>query len=352
MDVFTGMYFSNSYIQDKNKLANYLLYYDELHFGMPGAFHVDNWISNENLNKPFSIQVIGKNSKGDEKEDIFNKENLANLIYFVKGNHVLLNKCIFFHKEVLGRVADEFSNRLLNGGIETEKFFSILNGEDYEIKTYIDYAKTYSSEYATIANIKATALIEAEKNNYNLIFEEQNEINKFWGKNSLAKDLSNIMAYNALNLVVPSIKIDSPDEILELREKMKDQLIPFRMSMRKLSRELKSSCKDAKDMGELYKEAKFIVETQVEPALEELKRRIRNDDNRFITKLFGKAINWIPFLANIYLVPTPEKFFDLVKKVGNDTGELFNEINNDPLVSEPGIGFLLGLKEFGKSKCC
>lgn len=348
MDKFIGMYFSNSYISDKNKLANYLLYYDELHFGMPGAFDVDNWISKENINKSFSIGIIGKNPKGDEQEDLINVKNLKNLVLFVKNNHNLINNCLFFHKEVVGKYADDMAHKLLNGGLELNKLISILTREeDDDIDTFFKYVKTYSSDPPAIAHTKATALLEAEKNNYNLIFEKKNEINKFWGRVSLANDLSSILAFNALNLVVPLIKINSPEDIVEIREKLKEQLIPFRMSMRKLSKELKAVSKDCHDAKILHEEAKFIIETQVEPAMEELKRRIKMEDNKFFTRLFGKVISWVPFIANIYLTPTPEKFFNLIKKVGSDTGDLFNEINNDPLILEPGIGYLLGVEKFG-----
>jgi hypothetical protein len=213
--------------------------------------------------------------------------------------------------------------------------------------TVINYIKDFDEESEMLSNSKATALLNAEKLGYNLILEHDDDLNKYWNKVSLAKNLSTVLAYECINIVVPSIKSSEPEDILELREKLKEQIIPFRMLMRKLSIDLRTMLGEDISIEKLKKESLFIIETKVQPALEELKRRIQLENNNFFNKLFGKVISWTPLLAQFYIAPSPERFFKIVGRVGSDSSDLINEINNDPFLKEPGLGFLLGVEKFG-----
>ena len=97
LNKFIGIYYPAFYIKDINRLANYLLYYDEIHFALPGPFNVKSWISPENIYKNTTILHYGKNDQKTLKDQY----HLESLVSFVKHNYVLIDKLIFFKKRYL-----------------------------------------------------------------------------------------------------------------------------------------------------------------------------------------------------------------------------------------------------------
>lgn len=130
MDKFNGMYFSSCFISDKARLANYLLYYDEVHFGLPGKIDINNWISEENLNKGAQISIIGKANEKSRSEMTI----IAELIKFVKDNHLLLNNnCIVYHNEVITDKIDCIVQKGFQGGVPLDEFFDVISGKEKDI---------------------------------------------------------------------------------------------------------------------------------------------------------------------------------------------------------------------------
>ena len=246
---------------------------------------------------------------------------------------------------------NEITEKLLSGNLTVDELTNFLSGKDVDTSTVIDYINNNPmEESATIPYSQATAQYFAEKNGYYLITERDDDIRKFWDKTTLAKNLSKPLAIDCINLVLPSIKVESPEDILELREKLKKQIIPFRMMTQKLATDLRTMLKDNYSIDNIRKESQFIVETKIEPALQDLKRKVELENDSFFIKLFGRTLSWIPLVGQIFFAPSPEKFFKLVAKVSRDTTALINEINNGELSREPGLSFLLGISEFGKTR--
>jgi len=348
MNKFIGIFYSLPYIEDTQKLANYLLYYDEIHFALPSNFNYKNWLLKENINKPLSAIIVGNK---DERSDN-DLKHLKKLVTFIKNNSLLIDNVVFLQPEILAKTVSDFTDKLLKGeGVETNELLNFINGKNPHINFVAQQIKnTDRFDSHVIPITQATALYYAKHKQYNLILENNDDIEKYWETASLAKNLTKILADQCINLSLPEIKIESPEEILELREKLCTQIIPFRMTMQKLSSDLRKMLNDNYTIDNIKKEAQFLVETKVEPALNELKRKVELEDSSFFKKLFGNVINWIPYFAQIYSAPSPDKYFKLVEKVLGDTTALMKEAESDSLEKEKGLSFLLGIKKFGSKK--
>lgn len=100
------------------------------------------------------------------------------------------------------------------------------------------------------------------------------------------KLLSTILAVECVRLALPSVKpLTSAEEVHELRERTRDDVKPFRQAMLKFTKDVNSAISSESNMEEVVKAAQFVAKTQVEPAMEELRNRLR-DPSRHWTQRF------------------------------------------------------------------
>lgn len=79
------------------------------------------------------------------------------------------------------------------------------------------------------------------------------------------------MALESVDFVLPSLRPLSFSELADFRAETAEEVQPFRRAMLKLSTELNSAILSDMSLADVQKEARFIVETRVEPELEQLK---------------------------------------------------------------------------------
>ncbi len=114
-----------------------------------------------------------------------------------------------------------------------------------------------------------------------------------------AKLLSSIMAMECVNLVLPEIGELQPIQILEVREEISKYIVPFRISMLRLSAQLNKSIDSACSNKDVVEAAKFIVETEVYPALLELKNELERPRKGWLSRSWDLA-KVVPRLAMSY----------------------------------------------------
>jgi hypothetical protein len=89
------------------------------------------------------------------------------------------------------------------------------------------------------------------------------------------------LAIESLEIALPKLA-DVPDEdILKAREELSDQLIPFRHAMLALSPAIRSGIENGATLLDIQREAKYVVDTQVAPALGELRDKLAREKGRF-----------------------------------------------------------------------
>jgi len=128
--------------------------------------------------------------------------------------------------------------------------------------------------------------------------------------------MSTFLASRALHLALPGLSPLYPEEILEVRDKLSDELHSFRRSMLRLSMTLRTLLKahPSPSKEDILREADFLLDTMVKPDLEEVKNRIQKENARVFRRLLRRAVGATIVAAKI-LDPT-ETFskWDLVKR--------------------------------------
>jgi hypothetical protein len=342
---YIGIYYPNCYIENQVSLTTFALFFDELHLITISDFANDPTNYLKQLPKSININVIGSPSNDEI-------ERTKNFYQFALNNQELLGQILFFHPHLLDSSVTSFSSKLLSGKLTQDEFLNFFIGETPEKKVYEEFVKKFPNikdEFALRSS--PTAIKLAEENDWILVSDNPElPVPYLSDKSKTVRYLTTILAEECIRINLPQSISLNADDILLAREKLKEQLVPFRMSMQKLSSTLKSAIKDIKNIDEIKVEAKFIAESQVEPAIYELRRKIEIEKDKLWIKIFGKVISWIPLVAKGFAMPTPDNIFEAMEKVYGDVGTLAENIQNIDIAKEAGMCYLLKLDEIIKDK--
>lgn len=108
---------------------------------------------------------------------------------------------------------------------------------------------------------------------------------------------TDFLATKVLNVSLPEFDIKTFDDILELREKLSEQLEGFRSYLAEAS----SLIQDAA-VGEIYSVADNLVKNKIAPALSEIERKLRLSNDKFLLRVikgFRSAKATIPLIGSV-----------------------------------------------------
>jgi hypothetical protein len=162
---------------------------------------------------------------------------------------------------------------------------------------------------------------------------------------SSVRQLTAILADECIRIVLPQCEAIRPSELLEVREALSDQLVPFRMSMQRLTKELRAALSTDAELPDVWREARFVAESEVQPAVHELARRVKQEKDRLLSRVFGKVVSWIPFFAKAYAMPSPASVYRAMEKAYDEVGSLLQDTAVPGIARDPGLNFLLGVEE-------
>lgn len=155
------------------------------------------------------------------------------------------------------------------------------------------------------------------------------------------------LAVQSLDLLLPDFASLNSYEILEAREKLKDQLTPFRAAMLSLAPKVRSGISGKAPLSQVFMEAKYIAETDVLPRLTELNRRIELERGMFWRKIIQKVGGNLPGIALKWISGAGLTAAIDVAKVGSgiaaqaiDNNTLYNN-----LLANGGLGYLLNIQK-------
>lgn len=162
-----------------------------------------------------------------------------------------------------------------------------------------------------------------------------------------AKLQATVIAVSSVEMVLPPINELSEEDILIAREKLSDQLIPFRRNMLKLSPLLRNMINENSTVKDIYAEARYLTETSIMPALSELRERIEKEKGVFWRKLLMRSGKILPkFILNW---SQKNLISAAIDSLGDLTDIGISSIDRqsfiDNLKKEGGLGFLLSLEE-------
>lgn len=149
-----------------------------------------------------------------------------------------------------------------------------------------------------------------------------------------ARVLSTVLALESVRLVLPPLRALAPAEIAELRELAREQLVPFRSAMLRLSRELNAAITACTTVEEVQKHAEFVAQTTVLPELMEL-RAFLTQPSRSRYLMAKEAVRSLPELATNFLKMDPlsasgrllRKLAEILLDVGEKSGQRKEELN-------------------------
>ncbi len=99
------------------------------------------------------------------------------------------------------------------------------------------------------------------------------------------KILSTILAVECVRLALPSVKTLTGADVQELRERTRDDVQPFRHAMLKFTKDVNDAIRSESSMEEVVAAAQFVAKAQVEPALEELRKKLLDPSRHWTQRL-------------------------------------------------------------------
>lgn len=158
------------------------------------------------------------------------------------------------------------------------------------------------------------------------------------------KLLTTILALECANLVLPKIRVLQPQEILEMRDDLSKYLRPFRLSLLRLTGELNRAISNTSTNDEILSAARFLVETEVQPSLIELKAAIEAPSKRWYNRAFDVA-KQVPELATSFAtLPTNVAIAKVLAALGAILVDMQSE-EAEKRASRSGMYYLLKLRD-------
>lgn len=154
-------------------------------------------------------------------------------------------------------------------------------------------------------------------------------------------ELAGALGAECLQFVLPSPTADvAADDLAEVRLRLTDELRAFRMMMRRLSLSLRELLRSDPTREDLTREAKFLAESSILPAVDELERRLAAERGQLWKRVFGSIVGWVPVIARSFLGPTID-FTALADKAATDISEFLREWGQIDEGNRLGLSFLL-----------
>jgi hypothetical protein len=122
-----------------------------------------------------------------------------------------------------------------------------------------------------------------------------------------------LMAHSAFRFMLPKLQILQPEQILEVRNLVKDNREGFSMHLQALSGEVERQVKDGASLREVSAYAESIVETQLIPAFVEYRRQLAAKRAGF----WRKVLDPLGKIVQIDAAPWTPKFYgELLRALG------------------------------------
>jgi len=92
-------------------------------------------------------------------------------------------------------------------------------------------------------------------------------------------------AFSLAACVLPNLELESFEDVLVLRERLKDELNAFRYEMSRLAERIEAEPCDE----DFPREIEYVVKHRIEPAVDDLKRKLKADFDELVVDAMGRA---------------------------------------------------------------
>jgi len=154
------------------------------------------------------------------------------------------------------------------------------------------------------------------------------------------------LAVQSLNIVIPLCADITSEEILEARYRLNDQLLPFRRAMLTLAPLVRQGINSDNSLDQVYKEAKYVAETNIAPTIYDIRARLSKETGRFWRRLILKSGMIVPKIILNWV--TKDSLTAAISSLESVHEVALDMIDRKALLSslrtQGGLGYLLSLE--------
>lgn len=339
------IYYPSSIIKTSLGLASFCLYYDDVFLLVPQWESLSTGLFLENHQKYIaSDEYIASYVSSKDKRarrNIINSMLEMDTAFFLGDNHLLVQENVIqiIHPDIRAKdwnfpsAASEFMKDTAD---------QIHVAEDL-IKQYKELSKSYDDYFFRWIFHALLLAIDLE---LIPVADCRLPISLKTAEQPSSENISAILAEECLRLALPRCTGAKPEDILDVRHKLADELYAFRMAMKKLCFILRTELVSPKTSSrEIRREAKFLAETVVEPELFELRRKIELEKGKLWRRVFGRALGWIPLIGQALTCPSISLIADGFKKASKDIEDLTLSATDLSSARRTTVAFLLDVEE-------
>jgi hypothetical protein len=342
-----AVYYPSCRIKTTEALVHLCLYYDEVHLTAISDDARDPTSYLKRLRDDIKIGVIGKAPSEAEVAEY------VAYYRFALDVKPLLGEVIFYRPSLQVGVMGDLVARLMKDGVSEARLLEVIKGETAEQKALSKFCREnpgVSNE--VVLRSAPTALYVANHEDMMLVGDDPTQPFPVISERVReARFLAATIAAEAFSLLLPRVLTEvAPQQILDLRGELGDWLRPFRLAMQQLAAKLRPAVKDTFDADELRREARFVVETEIEPTVNELRRRIGLERDKWWRRAFGETLQTLPVVGRAFAAPSADTIFAALQKTSSSVRALVDarqDTADGARIS--GLGYLIKADELAEA---
>jgi hypothetical protein len=351
---YEAIYYPDCYPKSLSAFASSALYFDRLNFVTPSSMTSDYEEHTEFLKnitqKDFQVYaMLGDNARERGKYGTTERSISRILEYyeFVSKIRSLLGSVVFYHPNLLTKAMNRVQTGLTSGGgVSIGELYDLMNGKTDEQRAIKEFVNSNPElDDGILELVLPTARHLAIQNNWITISDVSSLPTPVVENARQSADyLASVIALELISVSVPLVEFTNPDDILEARDKLAGELTEFRVLMLRMAGDLRRLLSSEANHETVRREARFLVNTKLEPILFEVKKRISQEKKKLWWRLFGKVAKNIPLVVGSFLDPTSVCLSKAIQVGVKDASELLNQANGITAMSSTGISYLMKLE--------
>jgi len=347
---FSCVYYPQQYPRSFRSLTILALVFDKVYF--PGV-----WIPNKPVDRE-AVQteidrIINVLKEKKPLRHTYDTQQMLGLMSFIGPGQTLRDICIFTGRSGYAGTLEEGTEELT---MVLEKMVYGPPPPSFTPTPSMGFAKGLPGENTADNSVNAPSWLSYPANA--VIFSQKYSIPLLndcpelpvpcvpYSPKSNAKILSTYLALESLKMVLPKIGPVDPEQLLEIRSDLQDELASFRLKMLELSKELNQAISSSSSWQHIQKNAKFLVETTVIPELENLRRAINDAGKPWHKRLVDLALDAPELIGNFTTMLPPQALIQVFKRIGQEIKEIYDEqIEKKRVLFGNGLSYLMKLQQ-------
>jgi hypothetical protein len=315
-DTLTAIYYCESYPIDRSVFAGMCLYFDEVHFVSPS----DDASSKEAYTTYLSrlnagavrIGVFGDAEHPEAKGQI---QRAAGFYQFVLDAKPLMGQVVHYHPNLQTREINRITGSLVAGGLSLDDWERFVRRGTREAELLTSFVREHPElDDAVLCRLLPTARDLASRFGYLPVSDHVAlPVPVVADGSELADTLASAAGLAVLRIAVPAPLWTCADDLLEIRQKLSDEIKAYRIMTLKLAGRLRTLLRANPDTNAVRQEAEFLAKTEVLPHVADIRRRVDGETGKLWRRVFGAALRWASIGVSSYVDPTGAVLIKAIK---------------------------------------